>query len=129
MLTDICSQSMGPFTGLRRSATCSRSDVRHLYWAHVYPGLHCQASQVRHFVSDLRPSSIPSASQSLHLNSLLLYDASATGREAVAHTSFVLRHGYANSCIPSTWYSNAPLIDCGKLACRMESFCHLTCLA
>jgi hypothetical protein len=132
MLTDTCSKSMGSFTGLRRSATCSRSDVCHLYWAHVYPGLHCQASQVCHFVSDLRPFSI-SYSQSKHVFPLpALYHASHEADsqwQSVAHTSFVLRHGYANSSVPSSWYSNAPLIDSGNFAYQVESICHLTCLA
>lgn len=44
----------------------------------------------------------------------------------MAHTPLVLWHGYANSCVPSTWCSSAPLVDSGYATCKMGLICHLT---
>lgn len=55
LLTDTCSESVGPSTRFRWTATCSLGDVCYMHRPHVHPRLHCQTSQVCHVVSDMRP--------------------------------------------------------------------------
>lgn len=105
-LTKTCSESVGPPTRLWWVVACSCGHVCYMHWAHVYPRLHCQAPQVRYPVSDLHLFVRPPASRcGPCLPAVQIRNRIRQMESCIASTAD--RHGYANSCNPSTWFIDA----------------------
>jgi hypothetical protein len=121
LLTNTGSESMGPVARLWRPLARRLGNVCYLHWTHVHPRLYRPTPQVCHFVSFPRAFLSSQSDGALCTASLVFVSHEVTaGRWALAHTVFVLWHGYANSC-------NPPSMD--HQLQRMETMCHLTPLA